>query len=616
MAASIGMTLFVFANGAISKYYFTNVTKEYKEIVVSDLPNLIQVQEMRDMLHQIEAIGLQPGVVTATADLKLNSLSEIKRIKSDYEKVRKEFYEVGDESEAAKMKEIDKHYSKLLEGVEKAVEASTSADAEKQKLYFKYLESEFLEVYVHVESALSDLSKFEKESAHIHADKADKEFSQAQIVSFATMGVGSILSLLLGFFVARNLSFTLTGVSKRFTHEYKSHETVSKKINDSGVTISKSTSDLASAITEIAASLDEIAAMARKSTDNASQSAEISSKSQNAASLGQNTVQEVIGAIGEISNSNSEITDYIEKSNQQLSEIAQLITEIGNKTKVINDIVFQTKLLSFNASVEAARAGEHGKGFAVVAEEVGNLAQMSGNASREISEMLENSVRRVNSIVDETRAQVKQLVEHGKLKIEAGTDTAGRCGIVLSEIVEHVTDVSNKVAEIVQASQEQALVTGEIIKAMSQMSTDTNYIATQAKEYAAVGGELQGSSNQMKSTIETLDQVIKGGSTGNLVIESKAPKAKLFDFGRKKLVKKAAEQKKMAEKKAVAKNVIEKKVVATKPIAPPPETKKVIPIAEKKVAKKVVDNKPDTHEKLAAGGDVVPSENDPRFEEF
>ncbi|MBC7465119.1 MAG: hypothetical protein H7256_03945 [Bdellovibrio sp.] len=48
--------------------------------------------------------------------------------------------------------------------------------------------------------------------------------------------------------------------------------------------------------------------------------------------------------------------------------------EIGNKTKVINDIVFQTKLLSFNASVEAARAGEHGKGFAVVAEEVGKLA--------------------------------------------------------------------------------------------------------------------------------------------------------------------------------------------------------------------------------------------------
>ena len=74
-----------------------------------------------------------------------------------------------------------------------------------------------------------------------------------------------------------------------------------------------------------------------------------------------------------------------------------LISEIGNKTKVINDIVFQTKLLSFNASVEAARAGEHGKGFSVVAEEVGNLAHMSGNSAKEITQLLESSINRVNN---------------------------------------------------------------------------------------------------------------------------------------------------------------------------------------------------------------------------
>ena len=61
------------------------------------------------------------------------------------------------------------------------------------------------------------------------------------------------------------------------------------------------------------------------------------------------------------------------ESNKEIQEIVKVIAEIGNKTKVINDIVFQTKLLSFNASVEAARAGENGKGFAVVAEEVGKL---------------------------------------------------------------------------------------------------------------------------------------------------------------------------------------------------------------------------------------------------
>lgn len=102
----------------------------------------------------------------------------------------------------------------------------------------------------------------------------------------------------------------------------------------------------------------------------------------------------MIHSITEISESNDRIMSQVADGNRKISEIVQVISEIGNKTKVINDIVFQTKLLSFNASVEAARAGEHGKGFAVVAEEVGNLAQMSGNAAKEISDMLNGSVSR------------------------------------------------------------------------------------------------------------------------------------------------------------------------------------------------------------------------------
>ncbi|MGE0526529.1 MAG: methyl-accepting chemotaxis protein, partial [Bdellovibrionales bacterium] len=67
----------------------------------------------------------------------------------------------------------------------------------------------------------------------------------------------------------------------------------------------------------------------------------------------------------------------IEQANSQLQSFEEIIRSIREKTQVINDIVFKTQLLSFNASIEAARAGQYGRGFAVVAEEVGKLAQLS-----------------------------------------------------------------------------------------------------------------------------------------------------------------------------------------------------------------------------------------------
>jgi methyl-accepting chemotaxis protein len=110
------------------------------------------------------------------------------------------------------------------------------------------------------------------------------------------------------------------------------------------------------------------------------------------------------------------------KTNENMADIVKSIAEIKTKTNVINDIVFQTKLLSFNASVEAARAGEHGKGFAVVAEEVGALAAMSGNASKEIAQLLDGSLSRVTVLADETKQRADGIAIGSALKRSGGRD--------------------------------------------------------------------------------------------------------------------------------------------------------------------------------------------------
>ena len=202
--------------------------------------------------------------------------------------------------------------------------------------------------------------------------------------------------------------------------------------------------------------------------------------------------------------------DAINESNAKISEIVTVIADIGEKTKVINDIVFQTKLLSFNASVEAARAGEHGKGFAVVAEEVGNLAQMSGNAAHEISQMLGESIKKVETTVSETKLKIETLIWDGKSKVETGTHIAHQCGDVLDEITHNIISVTQMASEISTACREQAQGVHEITKAMNNLGQVTQNNASTSEESAESSKELSTQADTLHSMVQILMDTVNG----------------------------------------------------------------------------------------------------------
>lgn len=381
------------------------------------------------------------------------------------------------------------------------------------------------------------------------------------------MAVACIFALTLSVWFSVVLSKSLNQVTNSLNENSSEVNEASVRIASQATQLSESATEQAAALQETMSAVDEISAMVEKNAEAAGRSKEVSANSKEAAERGRNIVDQMLSAIGEIDSTNSEISQQMDQSNRDLSEITKLISDIGTKTKVINEIVFQTKLLSFNASVEAARAGEYGKGFSVVAEEVGNLAQMSGNAAKEITSLLEESVRKVEQIVHDSKSRVEKMMNVSKEKVDQGSRTAKDCNQALEEILSNVESVDSLVSEIALASQEQSTGIKEISKAVGQMEQVTQQNSSVAQSSSVAAEQLRQQAAGLNAIVQSLVKNVNG-SGAVATAESHAP-----------------------------------------------TDDKVVKINRKPKKAESAEHQPMVQRKKASGSDVVPSSDDPGFSE-
>jgi methyl-accepting chemotaxis protein len=323
-------------------------------------------------------------------------------------------------------------------------------------------------------------------------------------------GVCSLVTCAYSYWFAGKVAGNFQKVSLGLKQEASIVAKNAQLVSEVSSKLSEATTQQAASLQETVASIDEISAMIERNADSAVSSAKSSEDSTKTAQKGKEKVELMLESIHSIAQGNSDMIEKMQKSNKDISDIVKLIQEISHKTQVINDIVFQTKLLSFNASVEAARAGEHGKGFAVVAEEVGNLASMSGKAAKEITEMLTKSVKRVNEIVDGSKSLIDHLIKQSHDKIEFGTTTAKDCAIALDEILNNVSSVNEMVREISTASQEQSTGVREVNKAMSELDQVTQSNSNTAQKSSFAAKDLKSQSERLNILIHDLTFLIQG----------------------------------------------------------------------------------------------------------
>jgi methyl-accepting chemotaxis protein len=236
--------------------------------------------------------------------------------------------------------------------------------------------------------------------------------------------------------------------------------TATDEIAAGNLDLSSRTEQQASALEETASSLEELTSTVRQNADNARQANQLALSASEVAAQGGTVVADVVRTMGSINESANRIVDII---------------------GVIDSIAFQTNILALNAAVEAARAGEQGRGFAVVASEVRSLAQRSASAAKEIKILIDDSVGKVN--------------EGSRLVHEAGT--------TMDQVVGSVRRVTDIMAEIAAASQEQETGIEQINRAVNDMDAVTQQNAALVEEAAAAAQSLQVQSTALEQMVST-----------------------------------------------------------------------------------------------------------------
>jgi X-X-X-Leu-X-X-Gly heptad repeat protein len=254
----------------------------------------------------------------------------------------------------------------------------------------------------------------------------------------------------------------------------------SSQISAGNQDLSKRTSEQAAALEETSSAMEEMTSTVKQNADNAKQANQLAIAARGVAEKGGTVTAQAVASMDEINKSSKKIADII---------------------GVIDEIAFQTNLLALNAAVEAARAGEQGRGFAVVAAEVRNLAQRSATAAKEIKGLINESVQ----------------------KVSEGSQLVTQSGKTLEEIVGSVKRVTDIVAEISAASQEQSTGIDQTNKAIMQMDQTTQQNAALVEESASAAESLQQQSAELLRLVEFFK--VSDGSGGAPHAAPRVPKA-------------------------------------------------------------------------------------------
>ncbi|HAR64028.1 MAG: hypothetical protein DKM50_00440 [Candidatus Margulisiibacteriota bacterium] len=289
----------------------------------------------------------------------------------------------------------------------------------------------------------------------------------AYAVMVAAIFIGVVIAIVLGIFLSMTIATPINRIVSQLKSGAEQVASASNDVSKAGEQMATGANEQAASLEETSSTLEQMSAMINRCADDTKEADHMSKKVLESASYSTAAVSRLREAIAKIKVSSDDTAKIV---------------------KTIDEIAFQTNLLSLNAAVEAARAGDSGKGFAVVADEVRSLAQRSAIAAKSTTE----------------------LIDGAKANAEQGVVVTNEASAIMHDIASSIEKITILISSIALASVEQANGVDQVNKAVSQMNLVTQASASLSEESSSSSEKLANQANNLNSLVRELNNIVNG----------------------------------------------------------------------------------------------------------
>ncbi len=261
-------------------------------------------------------------------------------------------------------------------------------------------------------------------------------------------------------------------------------------IKNSAIETASTAEELSSSAEEVNASMEEVSSTIQQVAEGSQNTAQDSENMINQAKQASENSSQGQRAAQDVSSKMQLIKTTTQEGADKIGALGEKSKEIGNIVDTINQISEQTNLLALNAAIEAARAGEAGRGFAVVADEVRKLAEESGNATQQISDLIKGIQTEIDSAVTSMQENTRQVEDGSK-----GVEEAMKAFETLPQVISAVNQSAEQVSSV---AQENASGAEEVSASIEQVTSSMQQVTDGSQQMAEISNTLQSIVNQFK----------------------------------------------------------------------------------------------------------------------